>query len=832
VLRGQEIPDRMKQGLPKEEMTILDVRRMLSAVVDAAPISLCVIEQDLTISLIEGHDFPDLGLRPRRARGASCIALWGGQPGLLEALRRALDGESVTNTVVAGENAYDVRFLPIAAPGGGIGSVVAIVTDVTSRYAAMVQIPDREEFLQGILDSVVDGIVTIDQLGLIRDFNPSAARIFGYQPAEVIGKTMTMLMPEPYRSEHQGYVERYLKTGAPSVIGERREVVGQRKDGTIFPIEIAISELKVGDQRHFTGVVRDITERKEAERALRASEERYALAARGANDGLWDWNLEDNTIYFSPRFKAMLGYRDDEITDSPEEWMNRIHRDDVDQFCDDIDSHLSGRTVTFQSEYRIRRKSGEILRMLARGVSVRHEDGTPYRMAGSQSDITDRKQAEERLIHDALHDAMTGLPNRTLLLDRLGQALARIKRNPESRFALAVFNLDRFRMVNESLGHGAGDDLLIAVSRRLENQIDIGDTLARLGADDFAILMEVTPNEKTARATVARIKKTIAQPFRLSGREVFTSASVGIVMGEPDYLTSADLLRDAELAMARAKRDGKGRTETFYTTLRHEAVGLMEAETDLRKAIEQERVVPYYQPIIALNTGRVVGFEALARIEHPQRGVIPPAEFIPIAEETGLIVPMCEQMMSLACAQTAAWQEMFDLEGKLNVSVNLSARNLADENLFGMLEQVLADSRLSPGSLHVEITESLIMSNPELMEQTLERLKTLDLCLALDDFGTGYSSLSYLQRFPLDTLKIDRSFVARMVSEARDQELVRIIVMLAHTLGLEVVAEGVETAGHAEALRALNCEFAQGFHYAAPVPAAEAGDLLSAGFDI
>lgn len=822
----------MKQGLPKEDMTIRDVRRMLSAVVDAAPVSLCVIGRDLKISQVQGHEVPDLGLRRRRTKAASCARLWKNHPELLDAVRRALDGETVTNTVVAGEYAYDMRFLPIAAPGGGIGHVVVIATDVTSRYAAMVQIPDREEFLQGILDTVVDGIITIDQLGLIRDFNPSAAIIFGYQPSEVIGKTMTMLMPEPYRTEHHGYIERYLATGIQSVIGRRRELVGLRKDGTIFPIEIAISELKVGDQRHFTGVVRDITDRKEAERALRASEERYALAARGANDGLWDWNLEDNTIYFSPRFKAMLGYRDDEIGDSPEEWMNRIHRDDVDQFCDDVDAHLSGRTVTFQSEYRIRRKSGEILRMLARGVAVRHEDGTSYRMAGSQSDITDRKQAEERLIHDALHDAMTGLPNRILLLDRLGQALARIKRNPESRFAMAVLNLDRFRTVNESLGHGAGDDLLIAVSRRLENQIDIGDTLARLGADDFAILMEDTPNEKTARANVARIKKTIAQPFRLSGREVFTSASVGIVMGEPEYLTPADLLRDAELAMARAKRDGKGKTETFYSTLRHEAVGLMEAETDLRKAIEQERVIPYYQPIIALNTGRVVGFEALARIEHPQRGIIPPAEFIPIAEETGLIVPMCEQMMSLACAQTAAWQEVFDLEGKLNVSVNLSARNLSDENLFGMLEQVLADSRLSPGSLHVEITESLIMSNPELMEQTLERLKTLDLCLALDDFGTGYSSLSYLQRFPLDMLKIDRSFVARMVSEARDQELVRIIVMLAHTLGLDVVAEGVETAGHADALRALNCEYAQGFHYAAPVPAEEAGDLLRAGFDV
>ena len=819
----------MKQGLPKEDMALLDARRMLSAVVDAAPVSICVIGADMTVLQVEGHDFPDIGFCSGATEGESCKTLWSGRPELLDGAGKALEGISATVTEVAGESAYEIRFLPLAEQGDtAAGHVVAIATDVTARYAAMVQIPDREQFLQGILDTVVDGVITIDQFGLIRDFNPSAAHIFGYQPAEVVGKMVTMLMPEPYRDEHDGYIQRYLETGKGVAVGRLRELPGLRKDGTVFPMEVAISELAVGDQHHFTGVVRDITKRKQAEQALRESEERYALAAKGANDGLWDWNLDDNTIYFSPRFKSMLGYGEEEVGDSPDEWLQRIHRDDVDQFCDDVDAHLTGRTATFQSEYRIRRKSGEVLRMLARGVAVRRDDGTAYRMAGSQSDITDRKTAEERLIHDALHDAMTGLPNRTLLIERLGQALARMKRNPKAGFALAVLNLDRFRVVNESMGHGAGDDLLLAVSRRLENQLGPGETLARLGADVFAVLMEETTSEKTARTSVAQVKRVIAQPFRLGGREVFSSASVGIVMGETEYTMPGDLLRDAELAVSRAKRDGKGQTETFYSTLRHEAVDLMEAETDLREAIEDERVVPFYQPVVDLKTGRIAGFEALARIVHPERGVIPPSEFIDIAEETGLIVPMCEQMLSLACAQTGAWQEVFGLEGKLGISVNLSARNLADENLFGMLEQVLGDSGLPPGSLRVEVTESLIMSNPELMEQTLERLKTLDLCLSLDDFGTGYSSLSHLQRFPLDTLKIDRSFVARMVSEARDHELVRIIIMLAHTMGLDVVAEGVETARHADALRELNCEYAQGFHYAAPLPGEEAGDMLRA----
>jgi PAS domain S-box-containing protein/diguanylate cyclase (GGDEF)-like protein len=802
----------MKQSPPRDNADQIDARRMLSAIVEAAPVSLCVIGPDGRIALVEGQAFHDIGLVPGESEGQSVEELWRAFDVLTAAAARALAGEVVTTTVVAGQHAIEMRFMPVAEATGKTGQVFAVAIDVTSRYAEMVQIPEREEYLQGILDTVVDGIVTIDELGLIRDFNPAAAEIFGYQPHEIIGKTVNMLMPEPYRGSHSDYLRRYLQTGDSSAIGVRREIVGQRKNGDVFPMEIAVSELKVGAHRHFTGIVRDITDQKEAERALRESEERYALAAKGANDGLWDWNLENNSIYYSPRWKAMLGYAEDEIGSSPDEWVNRIHRDDADRFMDELKAHLDGRTATLRCEYRIRRKSGEILRMVARGVAVRGEDGHAYRMAGSQSDITDRRRAEERLVHDALHDTLTGLANRTLMTDRLGQALARLKRNPAMGFALATLNLDRFRVINESLGHMAGDDLLLAVSRRLENQLQPGDTLARLGADNFAILME---------------DAGVGQPYRLGGREVFSSASVGIVMGAPDQQSAGDMLRNAGLALSSAKKDGKGETGTYHETLHHEAIGLMETETDLRKAIEQNRVVAFYQPIVALDTGRITGFEALARIDHPDRGIIPPSDFIGIAEETGLIVPLCEQILSQACGQTARWRREMKLDDDLTVSVNLSARNLADDGLMDTLRRVLADSGIEPGNLRLELTESLIMANPELMAQTLADLKKLDIRLALDDFGTGYSSLSHLRRFPLDTLKIDRSFVMRMVSEARDLELVRIIITLAHTLGMDVVAEGVETQAHADSLRDLECEHAQGFLYAAPLPAEAAGKLLA-----
>lgn len=817
----------MKQRPPGDYANQIDARRMLSAVFDAAPVALCVIGRNRKVALCEGQAFPAIGLVPDESEGSDAAELWRPFDILAAALTRALNGEGVTTTVVAGESAIEMRFLPIIDKLGETSHVLAVATDVTARYAGMVQIPEREEYLQGILDTVVDGIVTIDQLGLIRDFNPAAAEIFGYQAHEVIGKTVNMLMPGPHRDEHDGHIRRYLETGEGGVIGRRRETVGLRKDGTVFPVEIAVSELKVGENRHFTGIIRDITEQQEAERALRESEERYALAAKGANDGLWDWNLDENRIYYSPRWKEMLGFGEGEIGNSPDEWFRRIHRDDLDPFMEALQAHLDGQTATLRCEYRIRRKSGEILHMVARGIAVRSQDGHAYRMAGSQSDITDRRRAEERLVHDALHDTLTGLANRTLMTDRLGQALMRLKRNPDMGFALIALNLDRFRVINESLGHAVGDDLLLAVSRRLENLLQPGDTLARLGADNFAILIEDTSTEEAARGRAERIQQAVGQTYRLGGREVFTSASIGIVVGEQDHQSANEMLRNAELALSRAKKGRNGRAETYHETLHQEAVGIMENETDLRKAIEKNRVVPFYQPIVSLDTGRIVGFEALARIDHPERGIIPPSEFIGIAEETGLIVPLCEQVLSQACRQTVRWGEELGLADGLTVSVNLSARNLADDALIDTLGAVLADSGMEPGNLRLEVTESMIMANPESMAQRLAELKDLKLRLALDDFGTGYSSLSHLRRFPLDTLKIDRSFVMRMISEVGDQELVGIIVTLAHTLGMDVVAEGVETDAHADALRRLGCEYAQGFLYAAPLPAEAAGEFLT-----
>jgi len=561
--------------------------------------------------------------------------------------------------------------------------------------------------------------------------------------------------------------------------------------------------------------------------ALGQTEARYALAALGANDGLWDWNLKDGTIYLSSRWRSMLGLKDEVLKNSPEEWLSRIHPDDLVLFCQEFDSHLEGKNNQFEHEYRMRHANGTFRWMQVRGLVVREADGKAYRMAGSQSDITDRKQAEERLLYGALHDSLTGLPNRALLLDRIGQALARMERNEDHKFALAILDLDRFMVVNESLGHGAGDELLVSLSRRLEAELGPGDTLARLGGDEFAFLIEEHEDIEGVKAFIKRLQKVISSPFELSGEEIFISASFGIVLGTPRYSRANDMLRDADLAMYRAKKEGKSGFEVFEEQRHRPRFDQLQVETSLRYALNEGWIHVFYQPIVDLKSRKIKGFEALSRLIHPSHGIMPPSEFIGIAEETGLIVPLGEQVLKMACAKTVEWQRQYGLGDDLTISVNFSARHLADESILALLSDVLAETGLPAKSLKIEITETLIMSNPELAAQTLDRIKKLGVTLSLDDFGTGYSSLGYLRRFPIDTLKMDRSFVGRMDTDSRDLELVRMIIQLAHTLGMEVVSEGIETKSQLDLLTELDCEFGQGFYFAKPLPADEAVQLLA-----
>ncbi len=581
---------------------------------------------------------------------------------------------------------------------------------------------------------------------------------------------------------------------------------------------------KLGEaQRHIAELTaengtlkKELAEREQAFDQLAASEERYALIVRSTNDGIWDWNLQTNEIHFSPQWKAMLGYSEDELTKRPDEWFSRVHPEDVEKVQSDLMSHLLGYTPHFQNEHRVAKRDGTYRWMLSRGMALWDSDKSVYRMAGSLTDITEQKEAEQQLIYTALHDGLTGLPNRALFMDRLKRSLERARLRPDYLFAVVFLDLDRFKVVNDSLGHPIGDQLLVAIARRLEISLRPGDMVARLGGDEFAIILDHLKNVDDATQAAERIQKELSVPFNLSGHEVFASASIGIVLSlTPDDLPE-DFLRNADTAMYRAKDHGRGCFELFDKGMHARAVAQSQLENDLRRALTRDEFELHYQPIISLKNWRIMGFEALLRWRHPQQGFISPLKFIPVAEETGIISSIGEWALRQACQQLRVWQDHFPSDPPLCMSVNLSGRQFTQPGLIKMINQILTETGIQASSLKIEITESAIIENIDSATAILKQLRALGIKISLDDFGTGYSSLSYLHRFPIDTLKIDRSFVTRM-NLPKNSEIIRTIVTLASNLGMDVIAEGVETREQVIQLTGMNCEYVQGYLLSKPI---------------
>jgi diguanylate cyclase (GGDEF)-like protein/PAS domain S-box-containing protein len=463
-------------------------------------------------------------------------------------------------------------------------------------------------------------------------------------------------------------------------------------------------------------------------------------------------------------------------------------------------------------------------------LPLRDRGGNIVGTFGISRDITARKKAEEQLQRQAFYDPLTDLPNRALFVERLKHLFQRSRRALGSpTFALLYLDLDRFKSVNDSLGHQAGDELLIGVARRLERCLRPGDTLARLGGDEFTVVLDEIGSEADATGVAERIHAELAAPIDVGSYEVFTSVSVGIALSSAGYEGPEAMLRDADTAMYRAKAAGRARHQVFGSDMHQRALSSLQLETDLRRALERHEIVPHYQPIVDLETGGVVGFEALARWRHPTRGMVPPDLFISVAEETGLVGAIGERMLTEACRQARAWQRKYAAWSKLEISVNISARQLAQGGLPAEVERVLVATGLDPACLILEITESTLMHNLNAGAGVIQRLHAMSVGLHLDDFGTGYSSLAYLNSFPVHALKVDRSFVSRMDSAPEQSAIVKAIVSLAHNLGMLVVAEGVETSAQAEALRALRCQRGQGFLFSKPLPADDAERFLASG---
>jgi diguanylate cyclase (GGDEF)-like protein/PAS domain S-box-containing protein len=581
--------------------------------------------------------------------------------------------------------------------------------------------------------------------------------------------------------------------------------------------------------------IRYAIERKRGEEALRVSQERYMLAMQGANDGLWDWDLKTNQVYFSPRWKAMLGFMEGELAGVPEEWLHRIHVEDIQRVRVMLTSHLNGHSELFESEYRIRHKDGSYRWVLTRGLALRDDSGAPHRMAGSQTDITARKETEEQLIHDALHDTLTGLPNRALFLDRLGRAIEYKKRRDEYLYAVLFLDLDRFKVINDSLGHSVGDQILVACAQRLGLCLRSGDTVSRLGGDEFVILLDDIKQVDDASEIAGRIQQALKTPLAVNSHKVTISASIGIVPASSqallEYEYPQEILRDADIAMYQAKMTGKACHAIFDSSMRNRAVARLELENDLREALENTlaglgEFTVHYQPIISLQTWRLSGFEALLRWDHPTRGSIPPKQFIPIAEETGLIYDLGIWVLRQACRQMRVWQDRYPINPPLTIHVNISGKQLSQSSLADEVSQVLQETGLDPRYLSLEITESLFVENDETFNETLQRLTQSGIKLQIDDFGTGYSSFSYLQRLPVSSIKIDATFINKMEDHQNHAEIVRSIVTLARSLGLKAIAEGVETQEQLAHLQKLGCRFGQGFYISSPVSSDTASELI------
>lgn len=719
----------------------------------------------------------------------------------------------------------DLYVAPVFDVEGCLTHFVGVQTDITERIRAEESLRQQEEQYRRIVETATEGIWTLDADSNTSFVNQQTAKMLGYSPDEMQGKPLFAFMDEEGKRLAALYLERRRQG-----IYEMHDFKFRRKNGTDLWAILSTAPLfdEPGNYLGALGMLTDVTDRRRAEVALRESEQRLNDILCSLEDVVWSISATTyETLYVNPAVEKIYSRSGTDFFDNPKLWMEVVHPDDQER-VQSVTQALY-RKKSNELEYRILRPDGNVRWLYERRRLVRDATGQAIRIDGIATDITERKWLEAELMHDAYHDSLTGLANRSLFMDRLKQSIARTKRNPNRLFAVLFLDLDRFKVVNDSLGHLVGDQLLVAIAQRLASCLNSENTIARLGGDEFTILLDPIEDVKDAIAVAEQLHQLLKRPFNLNGYEIFTTVSIGIALSTTGYAQPEDVLRDADTALYQAKEHGKACSAVFDAAMYNNAMSLLQLETALRWAIERQELRVYYQPIVSLMTGRITGFEALVRWLHPEQGLVSPAQFIPVAEETGLIVPIGQWVLYESCRQLRQWQLQFSMSPDLTISVNLSTKQFSQPNLVEQIDQVLKDTGLDPVHLKLEITESGIMDNVE-SAALLQQLQALRVQLCIDDFGTGYSSLSRLRQFPINTLKIDRSFISRMHELVEDAEVVQAVITLAHNLGMDVVAEGIETEEQLTYLKQLNCEQGQGYFFSKPLNGQAVTTLLMTGF--
>lgn len=698
---------------------------------------------------------------------------------------------------------------------------------VTEMETVIAEQGERERMLsesvarfQELYDEAPVGYHELNAEGRITSVNRTELQMLGYTSEEMLGHYVWEFTTDQEASRRA--VTAKLAGSQPLRSFERSV---QRKDGTAFPALIE-DRLLLDARGNIIGIrstLQDIGERRATEKALRESEERHRTLIKSLPQRVFFKDCRSAFISVNDSFAGDLGMRPEDLIGKTDH--DLFPKESADKYRADDLRVIETRRSEMLEEVNVVQGRERIVEVVK--APVIGDNGDVLGVLGLFTDITDRKQAEQRLYYSAFHDALTGLPNRRLFIEFLDRVIARTKQTKERQFAVLFLDLDRFKIINDSLGHTIGDQLLVAVARRLETFLRLEDRVARIGGDEFTILLADIENSVEATIVADRVARDLSRPFDLGGHEVVTTASIGIAPSVIGYTDPSSILRDADMAMYHAKSLGKSRYEIFDKAMHVRAVNLLQLETDLRRAVEREEFLLHYQPIVELATSAIRGFEALMRWQHPERGLVSPSEFISVAEETRLIIPMGEWVLREACRQIGRWQEQFSGSEPLWVSVNLSIKQFTQRSLPEQVKRILRETNFDPRSLKLEITESLMMENIETAIDMLRRLRALGIELSIDDFGTGYSSLSCLHRFPLSTLKIDRSFVSNMSESNENTEIVQTVVTLARSLGMHVVAEGVETEEQLTLLRTLGCKYGQGYLFSLPVDVEAAHELLN-----